>query len=101
MLVLESVAYIMDPIRGNCSLSSISAQGFDSRTAADGVHVRIRTSREFFYFDSLSYNYEGTVSKASRVFCSNAQLQIHKSKYPDNIYILKQILKSKPDCLSN
>lgn len=52
------VAYIIDNFRGNCSVANISSMGFDVRNS-DPTHVRIRSSKEFFYFDKTKYNYEG------------------------------------------
>ncbi|KAL4216347.1 hypothetical protein ACF0H5_024074 [Mactra antiquata] len=52
------VAYVIDQLRGNCSAVPISSTGFDSRKA-DATHARIRTAKEFFYFDKGSYIYEG------------------------------------------
>ncbi|XP_053387920.1 uncharacterized protein LOC128545888 [Mercenaria mercenaria] len=52
------VAYVIDTLRGNCTATPISSTGFDVRNA-DPSHVRIRTSKEFFYFDKASYVYEG------------------------------------------
>ena len=60
-LFFSGVAYIVDQLRGNCSVANISDVGFDVRNA-DPTHVRIRSSKEFFYFDKTQYNYEGTVS---------------------------------------
>ncbi|XP_060599748.1 uncharacterized protein LOC132753325 [Ruditapes philippinarum] len=53
------VAYVIDQLRGNCTATPISGTGFDVRNANDPSHVRIRTSKEFFYFDKASYMYEG------------------------------------------
>ncbi|XP_060599747.1 uncharacterized protein LOC132753324 [Ruditapes philippinarum] len=52
------VAYVIDTLRGNCTATPIANTGFDVRNA-DPTHVRIRTSKEFFYFDKASYIYEG------------------------------------------
>ncbi|XP_045184814.2 uncharacterized protein LOC123542856 [Mercenaria mercenaria] len=58
------VAYIIDSLRGNCTATPISNTGFDVRNA-DPTHVRIRTSKEFFYFDKAAYIYEGQRSVRS------------------------------------
>ncbi|KAK3095217.1 hypothetical protein FSP39_011664 [Pinctada imbricata] len=55
----EGVAYIRDPAMGNCTPVPISAVGFDAKYAPDAIHVRIRNSKEFFYFDKTQYAYEG------------------------------------------
>lgn len=52
---------MIDSLRGNCTATPISSTGFDVRSA-DATHVRIRTSKEFFYFDKASYMYEGQVT---------------------------------------
>ncbi|XP_052234282.1 uncharacterized protein LOC127846917 [Dreissena polymorpha] len=52
------VAYITDRKRGNCTAVPIESLMFDVKNV-DGSHVRIRTSKEFFYFDNTNYIYEG------------------------------------------
>ncbi|XP_046581753.1 uncharacterized protein LOC124289190 [Haliotis rubra] len=52
------VAYIMDAMIGNCSVTKISASGFDSKSL-DAGNVRIRTNKEFFDFANNSYEYSG------------------------------------------
>ncbi|XP_052786282.1 uncharacterized protein LOC128221721 [Mya arenaria] len=52
------VAYITDQKRGNCTAIPIEVSMFDVKMA-DPSHVRIRTSKEFFYFDKAAYIYEG------------------------------------------
>ncbi|XP_052234283.1 uncharacterized protein LOC127846918 [Dreissena polymorpha] len=52
------VAYITDRKRGNCTAVPIESLMFDVKNV-DGSHVRIRTSKEFFYFDNTTYIYEG------------------------------------------
>ncbi|XP_041355756.1 uncharacterized protein LOC121373289 [Gigantopelta aegis] len=51
------VQYIIDQMRGNCTTTKIDQGMFDDVTS-DIQHVRIRTAREFFYFNSV-YTYEG------------------------------------------
>jgi len=52
------VAYIMDPMIGNCTVTTISALGFDAAQDNPGV-VRMRNPKEFFYFDGTQFTYEG------------------------------------------
>jgi len=52
------VAYIMDPMIGNCTVTPISALGFDAVQNAPGT-VRIRNPKEFFYFDGTDFVYQG------------------------------------------
>ena len=59
--LFSGVSYIIDQRRGNCSITNISSIGFDVHSI-DPSHVRIRTAKEFFYFDKTQYNYEGTVN---------------------------------------
>lgn len=55
------VAYRMDKLRGNCSVTPIAGSDFDAHSL-DATTVRIRTAKEFFYFDKTQYAYEGVVS---------------------------------------
>lgn len=55
------VAYIVDKVTGQCQTNPISSDSFDV-TKVDAQTVRIRTAREFYYFDRASYTYEGTKS---------------------------------------
>ncbi|XP_041346986.1 uncharacterized protein LOC121366718, partial [Gigantopelta aegis] len=52
------VAYIMDPMVGNCTVRRIEPGSFDDKSV-DPHHVRIRTSKEFFYTDASIVTYEG------------------------------------------
>ncbi|XP_046581733.1 uncharacterized protein LOC124289166 [Haliotis rubra] len=52
------VAYISDPMLGNCSARPIEATSLDARVI-NGNNVRIRTSQEFFNFNNASYHYVG------------------------------------------
>ncbi|XP_053386878.1 uncharacterized protein LOC123542935 [Mercenaria mercenaria] len=53
------VAYVTDRARGNCSYRPIEGSDFDDRASGPNT-VRIRNSREFFYFDVKSnVSYEG------------------------------------------
>ena len=60
-LFLLGVAYITDKHRGNCSFRKIETNNFDVRLVGPN-EVRIRNSKEFFYFDSSAVTYEGVVS---------------------------------------
>ncbi|KAK3094452.1 hypothetical protein FSP39_001885 [Pinctada imbricata] len=51
------VAYITDRMYGNCTATRIELT-FDDRQV-DKNHVKMRDSREFFYFDQIQYTYEG------------------------------------------
>lgn len=61
-LRLPGVAYITDNLKGNCSVIPIENNTFDTRFS-DPAHVRIRSSKEFFYFDQSQYIYEGQVRR--------------------------------------
>lgn len=63
----EGVAYHMDKMRGNCSVTPIAGSEFDAHSL-DATTVRIRTAKEFFYFDKTQYAYEG-VKKARGIDC--------------------------------
>ncbi|KAK3595423.1 hypothetical protein CHS0354_003417 [Potamilus streckersoni] len=63
------VAYITDVTRGNCTIQSIEQGNFDDKTL-DARHVRMRSAREFFYFDSTNYTYEG-VKKNRNIDCDS------------------------------
>ncbi|XP_048236750.1 uncharacterized protein LOC124150287 isoform X1 [Haliotis rufescens] len=52
------VAYVMDAMVGNCSVTPINATGFDAKSL-DAGKVRIRTDKEFFYFSNVPYEYAG------------------------------------------
>ena len=54
------VAYNIDPMLGNCTITTIDAFGFDVKSK-DRSHVRMRTQKEFFYFDKVGYEYAGKV----------------------------------------
>lgn len=58
---LLGVAYRMDAKRGNCTVTTIAGGDFDAHSL-DDTTVRIRTAKEFFYFDKTQYAYEGVVS---------------------------------------
>lgn len=64
----EGVAYRMDKMRGNCSVTPIAGSDFDAHSL-DATTVRIRTAKEFFYFDKTQYAYEG-VKKARGIDCN-------------------------------
>ncbi|XP_025083949.1 uncharacterized protein LOC112557987 [Pomacea canaliculata] len=51
------VAYIMDTVLGNCTVTPISKLSADA-TAADSVHVRMKNEREFFSFNN-KFTYAG------------------------------------------
>ena len=57
---LVGVAYRMDKVRGNCTVTKIAGSDFDAHSL-DATTVRIRTAKEFFYFDKTQYAYEGVV----------------------------------------
>ncbi|XP_022304410.1 uncharacterized protein LOC111111618 [Crassostrea virginica] len=63
----EGVAYRMDKVRGNCTVTKIAGSDFDAHSL-DATTVRIRTAKEFFYFDKTQYAYEG-VKKARGIDC--------------------------------
>ncbi|KAL5020021.1 hypothetical protein ScPMuIL_002913 [Solemya velum] len=52
------IAYVTDVKKGNCTAVPIEHSTFDVRTV-DPAHVRMRTAKEFFYFDKANYTYEG------------------------------------------
>ncbi|XP_071098409.1 uncharacterized protein [Haliotis cracherodii] len=52
------VAYITDPMLGNCSARRIESTSLDAHVI-NGNDVRIRTSQEFFNFNNASYHYIG------------------------------------------
>ncbi|XP_041355459.1 uncharacterized protein LOC121373079 [Gigantopelta aegis] len=54
----SGVAYNLDPMIGNCTITTIDAFGFDAKSK-DKSHVRMRTQKEFFYFDKTKYEYAG------------------------------------------
>ena len=58
---IPGVSYITDKQRGNCTAGKIETNDFDVRSV-DPKTVRIRNSREFFYFDTKGVTYEGIVS---------------------------------------
>jgi hypothetical protein len=51
----------MDAKLGNCTVTTIAGSDFDAHSL-DATTVRIRTAKEFFYFDKTQYAYEGVVS---------------------------------------
>ncbi|XP_071098829.1 uncharacterized protein [Haliotis cracherodii] len=53
------VAYVIDPLIGNCSFRPIEHGTFDDATAKNPHLVRMRTSQEFFYLNSQDVTYEG------------------------------------------
>jgi len=59
---IPGVAYITDKRRGNCSYRTIEGGDFDDRSSGPNT-VRIRNSKEFFYFDVKTgmASYEGVV----------------------------------------
>lgn len=59
------VAYIMDTVLGNCTVTPISKLSSDA-TAADSVHVRMKNEREFFSFNN-KFTYAGQVSGRPRI----------------------------------
>ncbi|XP_062575643.1 uncharacterized protein LOC134237559 [Saccostrea cucullata] len=63
----EGVAYRMDKVRGNCTVTVIAPTDFDAH-GLDATTVRIRTAKEFFYFDKTQYAYEG-IKKARGIDC--------------------------------
>lgn len=60
--LIAGVAYITDKNRGNCSYRKIESGDFDDRSTGPNT-VRIRNTREFFYFDvdKTTTSYEGVV----------------------------------------
>jgi len=62
MMIISGVAYITDKNRGNCSFRKIESGDFDDRSNGPNT-VRIRNTKEFFYFDvaKTSTSYEGVV----------------------------------------
>ncbi|XP_064596478.1 uncharacterized protein LOC135463089 [Liolophura sinensis] len=52
------VAYVNDPLVGNCTYKPIESGGFDVKNT-DSAHVRMRTANEFFSFDNTRYTYIG------------------------------------------
>lgn len=60
-VVSTGIAYVTDVKKGNCTAVPIEHSTFDVRTV-DPAHVRMRTAKEFFYFDKANYTYEGVVS---------------------------------------
>lgn len=60
VVYVTGVAYVTDNLKGNCSVIPIESTTFDVRLS-DPAHVRIRNSKEFFYFDRSNYIYEGQV----------------------------------------
>lgn len=71
------VAYRMDKLRGNCSVTPIAGSDFDAHSL-DATTVRIRTAKEFFYFDKTQYAYEGVVS----MFIVSFKLNCYIGKIP-------------------
>ncbi|XP_052785713.1 uncharacterized protein LOC128221230 [Mya arenaria] len=65
----SGVAYVTDKRRGNCSYRQIEGSDFDDRSSGPNT-VRIRNSKEFFYFDvsKKATSYEG-VKKNRNVDC--------------------------------
>ncbi|XP_060569694.1 uncharacterized protein LOC132728098 isoform X2 [Ruditapes philippinarum] len=78
------VAYVTDRARGNCSYRPIEGSDFDDRSSGPNT-VRIRNSREFFYFDVKSASYEG-VKNNRGVDCDTwvAQRTDYPFTYPTN-----------------
>ena len=61
IILITGVAYITDKHKGNCSVRPIEQTDFDVRSAGPN-DVRIRNSKEFWYFDTKGVTYEGVVS---------------------------------------
>lgn len=61
-LLWSGVAYITDKNRGNCTAKNIEPGAFDNRMSGPN-NVRIRNTKEFFYFDvaKTATSYEGVV----------------------------------------
>ncbi|XP_074648744.1 uncharacterized protein LOC141904127 isoform X2 [Tubulanus polymorphus] len=54
------VAYVMDPMIGNCTVNKIASNNPDAESVQSNPSlVRIRTAEEFFYTDHTEYTYEG------------------------------------------
>ena len=62
---VSGLTYVTDKNKGNCSVRPINRQDFDVRLAGAN-DVRIRNSKEFFYFDSKRVTYEGVVSHVTK-----------------------------------
>lgn len=60
-------------MRGNCSVTPIAGSDFDAHSL-DATTVRIRTAKEFFYFDKTQYAYEGVVSMFIVLFKLNCYI---------------------------
>ncbi|KAJ8307887.1 hypothetical protein KUTeg_014534 [Tegillarca granosa] len=57
--IKDGLAYIIDPMIGNCSVNYIDGSGLDARFADANGNARLRTPKEFFDFDKYTYEYEG------------------------------------------
>ena len=71
----SGVAYVTDNLKGNCSTIPIESTTFDVRFT-DPSHVRIRNTKEFFYFDRSNYIYEGQVSVGCVLYFLQVSLNI-------------------------
>ena len=60
-VIFPGVSYTTDKLRGNCTAGKIETNDFDVKSAGPKT-VRIRNSKEFFYFDTKGVTYEGIVS---------------------------------------
>lgn len=78
------VAYITDRARGNCSYRPIESSDFDDKSSGPNT-VRIRSSKEFFYFDTKKVSYEGVKSNRG-IDCDTwvAVRSDYPFKYPAN-----------------
>ncbi|XP_050396836.1 uncharacterized protein LOC126815310 [Patella vulgata] len=78
------VAYIVDTVNGNCSVTPIDATGLDAAVAPGG-NARIRTKEEFFDLAGVNYEYTG-VKKIRGIDCDVYTAQRNDWPVPgDNI----------------